>query len=111
MKRFFVLVVMAVALLSSCQTKQAAVKDLRVFSQELQLRSSYYSYNDWEKAGKEYYDINKKISKHAGEYSDMELKEISELNGRCVRSFTNGAVEKVTGAVDMLKAFISGLLK
>lgn len=97
--------------LVSCQTKQTAINDLRSLSQEIQLYGNNYSINDWKTAGERYYDINKRISKHTGDYTDAEVQEISELNGRCVRSFTEGAVTKVQGAVSALKSFIDGFLK
>lgn len=97
--------------ITSCQTKQTAIGDLRSLSQEIQINGSNYSINDWKRAGERYYDINKRISKHTGDYTDAEVQEISELNGKCVRSFTEGAVTKVQGAVSALKSFIDGFLK
>lgn len=97
--------------LASCQTKQSAISDLRSLSQEMTLYGDNYSINDWKEAGQRYYEINKRIRKHTGDYTNAEMQEIGELNGKCVRSFTEGAVTKVQGAVATLKSFIEGFLK
>lgn len=110
-KTVLTLVFVAALLLTSCQTKQSAIKDLRSLSQQIELSGNSYSLNDWEKAGRDYYKINQRLAKHAGEYNNQEMQEISELNGRCLRSFTDGAVHKVNGAVDMLKSLIEGFVK
>lgn len=101
----------AVFMLASCQTKQSAIGDLRTLNQEIRLNSDNYSINDWAKVGERYYNINKKITKHAGDYTDAEMEEIAKLNGQCVRSFTSGAVTKVQGAVATLKSFLEGFVK
>lgn len=105
------MVLVAGMALTSCQTKQSAINDLRSLQQEIAIGGEMYSINDWAKAGKDYYTINKRIAKHAGDYNDEQMQEISELNGKCVRSFTEGAVNKVAGAASMLKNFIGGFLK
>lgn len=111
MKKIITLCFIAVIMLASCQTKQSAISDLRALNQEIRMNSESYSFIDWTKAGKRYYNINKKITKNAGDYSDEELQEISDLNGQCMRSFTEGAVTKVGGAIQMLKSFLGGFLK
>lgn len=110
MKKFFILGVVILAL-TSCQTKQSAISDLRSLSQELQINSENYSINEWKDAGERYYKINKRITKHAGDYNDAEMREISELNGKCAKSFTEGAVTKVQGAVSAVKSFLGGFMK
>lgn len=111
MKKYFIILAVALVALTSCQTKQAAINDLRSLTQEMQLNSNYYTLSDWEKAGVKYYNINKRIKAHAGDYTNEEMKEIGDLNGQCARSFTDGAVNKVKGAKDMLKSFVEGFLK
>lgn len=111
MKKVYFAIISLVVLFSSCQTKQSAISELRTINQEITINGDNYSFNDWVKAGKKYYEVNKKISKHTGDYSDEELQEISKLNGQCVRHFTEGAVTKVGGAMQMLNSFIGGFLK
>lgn len=109
MKKIFVLSVLAILMLSSCQTsKQTALNDLRALSRELALHSDTYSYSDWTKAGKEYHRVNKKISDHISDYNETEFQEIAELNGKCTRSFTEGAITKISGAVSAIKSFVHG---
>ena len=112
MKKIFLMVAIAASMaLTSCSTKQSAINDLRALSQEMQIRGDSYSLNDWKAAGQEYYNINQRIGKHAGDYTDAQMEEISELNGRCIRSFTEGAISKVTGAMNMVKGFLKGFVK
>ncbi|MCQ2220798.1 MAG: hypothetical protein MJZ12_05360 [Prevotella sp.] len=111
MKKVYFAIISLVVLISSCQTKQSAINDLRSISQDIAINGDNYSFNDWTKVGKKYYEVNKKIAKHTGDYSDQELQEISKLNGQCVKGFTEGAVTKVGGAMQMLKSFIGGFLK
>lgn len=111
MKKIITLFLFAAVLLTSCQTKQSAISDLRTLSQDIKINGDSYSINDWAKVGQRYYDVNKKITKHAGDYTDKEMAEIADLNGQCVRSFTQGAVTKVQGAVRVLQSFIGGFVK
>lgn len=97
--------------LMSCQTKQTALNDLRTFAQELQIGSQSYGINDWKDAGVKYYKINKRLTKHAGDYSDAEIREISELNGTCARTFSEGAVNKIDSFGKTIKSFLDGFLK
>lgn len=111
MKRTLSLCCLALLLLASCQTKQSAIADLRSLTQELQINGSNYSINEWKDAGQRYYTINKRITKHTGDYSTEEVKEISELNGTCLRSFKEGAITTVKGAVGAVQSFLDGFLK
>lgn len=111
MKKIVTFCFLAAILLTSCQTKQSAISDLRTLNQEIRLNADNYSINDWSKVGKRYYDINKNITKHAGDYTDAEMQEISNLNGQCLRSFTTGAITKVNGAASMLRSLLEGFLK
>lgn len=111
MKKIISLCFVAAIMLASCQTKQSALNDLRSLNQEIRMNGENYSVNEWTQVGKRYYEINKKITKHAGDYTDAEVKEIGELNGQCVRSFTTGAITKVKGAKAMIESFIGGFLK
>lgn len=97
--------------LTSCQTKRTAINDLRTLSNEMQVYGDNYSLNEWKDAGKRYYNINKRIKGHMADYSDEEVQEISRLNGQCLRSFTQGAVNKVQGAASAIKSLIDGFLK
>lgn len=111
MKKIIPVCIVAVLLFTSCQTKQSAISDLRALSQELRINGDNYSLADWKDAGERYYKINKRITKHSGEYSNAEVNEIAELNGECVSSFKDGAITKVMGAASAVKAFIEGLIK
>lgn len=97
--------------LTSCQTKRTAINDLRTLSNEMQVYGDNYSLNEWKDAGQRYYNINKRIKNHMADYSDEEVQEISKLNGQCLKSFTQGAIDKVKGAGAAIKSLIDGFLK
>lgn len=108
MKKCFMIFATAILMMTSCQTKQTALSDLRRVSQEMELSGQTYTLNDWKNAGNKYYEANRKVAKYAGKYTDEEIQEISRLNGRCVRSFTEGAITKVEGATKLVKSFLEG---
>ena len=64
-------------MLCSCNTRQAAINNLRSFNTELQAEANFYDLGDWKKAGKRYVRINKKLLKHS--YNQEEMAEIGRL--------------------------------
>ena len=68
-------------MLCSCNTRQAAINNLRSFNTELQAEANFYDLGDWKKAGKRYVRINKKLLKHS--YNQEEMAEIGRLQGEC----------------------------
>lgn len=60
----------------SCSTKQSAINQLEDFSYELRDHSRYYDADEWEKAGKKFVSIRKKISKHEFDYTPEEKAKI-----------------------------------
>lgn len=111
MKKNILMIALAAFVMCSCQTKKSAINDLHSLNQELQINSFNYTIKDWKDAGERYVKINKRITKHAGNYTNAEVKDITETNGQIVRSFTEGAVTKVAGAVSALKSFVDGFKK
>lgn len=100
-------------MMASCATRQKAIGDLRALTNDIELNSSRYSLKDWKNAAVDYAKINKKLTKHVGEYSQEERTEIAELNAKCVTKFTTGAVEQTTSrvetAVSVIKEIIDGV--
>ena len=62
----------------SCSTKQNAINQLEDFSYELRDHSRYYDADEWEKAGKKFVNIRKKISKHEFDYTPEEKAKTIE---------------------------------
>lgn len=111
MKKIIIAAIVFCAMFASCSTQQSAIRDLRSFTTELQMNSETYTLKDWKNAGERYVKINKRIAKHTADYTEEEVQEISELNGKCTRSFTEGAVNKINGAANAIGSFIKGFLK
>lgn len=88
--------------MSSCSTKQHAINQLEDFSYELRDNSSHYTVKEWEKAGKKFVKIRKRISKHEFEYTPEEKAEIGDLEGKCAGYMANGMRE---GVFDKARAF------
>lgn len=99
--------------MASCATRKSAINDLRSLSNDIELNGSRYTLKEWKEAATDYAKINKQLTKHAGEYTQEERTEITELNAKCVKSFTSGAItqgtSRIENAVGFLKDIISGV--
>ena len=115
--RFWSLVAMAFVVViatSSCATKEHAINQLENFSYELRDNSAQYSVKEWEKAGKKFVKIRKRIAKHELDYTPAEKAEIGELEGKCAGYMANGmrqgVFDKAQAFGNELKGIIQGIL-
>ncbi len=99
--------VIGAMMLCSCNTRQAALNNLRNFNTELQYEADYYDLGDWKKAAKRYVKINKKLLKHS--YDQEEMAEIGRLQGQCANSFKNAISNKIEGAASFLEGLLNGI--
>jgi len=99
---------MCAMMLSSCNTRQAAINNLRNFNTELQVEADYYDLHDWKKAAKRYAKINKRLLKHS--YDQEEMAEIGRLQGQCANSFKNAVSNKIEGAASFLEGLLNGII-
>jgi hypothetical protein len=113
MKKIYYLVVCGVfaMLFASCSTKQSAINQLESFSTELRDHSRYYDIQDWEKAGKKFVDITKKVKKHELDYTPEELARIGKLEGECAGYMARGAKDNVTDRLRGLLNEIQGIIQ
>ena len=113
MKKFYYLIVCgAFALvLSSCSTKQSAINQLERFSTELRDHSRYYDVQDWEKAGKRFVKITKKVKKYEMDYTPEEKARIGRLEGECAGYMARGAKDNVTDRLRGIFNEIQGILE
>lgn len=113
MKKFYFLIVCgAFALvLSSCSTKQSAINQLERFSTELRDHSRYYDVQDWEKAGKRFVKITKKVKKYEMDYTPEEKARIGRLEGECAGYMARGAKDNVTDRLRGIFNEIQGILE
>ena len=102
-----------VLMLASCSTKQSAINQLESFSTELRDHSRYYDVQDWEKAGKKFVDVTKKVKKYQMYYTPEELARIGKLEGECAGYMARGAKENITdrlnGFINELKGILQGV--
>ena len=98
-------------MLASCSTKQTAINQLESFSTELRDHSRYYDIQDWEKAGKKFVDITKKVKKYELDYTPEELARIGKLEGECVGYMARGAKDNVTDRLRGLLNEIQGIIQ
>ena len=113
MKKVYYLVVCGVfaMLFASCSTKQTAINQLESFSTELRDHSRYYDIQDWEKAGKKFVDITKKVKKHELDYTPEEKARIGKLEGECAGYMARGAKDNVTDRLRGLLNEIQGIIQ
>lgn len=113
MKKIHLLIVCGAfaMLLASCSTKQSAINQLENFSTELRDHSRYYDVQDWEKAGKKFVDITKKVKKHELDYTPEELARIGKLEGECAGYMARGAKDNVTDRLRGLLNEIQGIIQ
>ena len=112
MKKVYYLVVCGVfaMLFASCSTKQTAINQLESFSTELRDHSRYYDIQDWEKAGKKFVDITKKVRKYELDYTPEEKARIGKLEGECAGYMARGAKDNVTDRLRGLLNEIQGII-
>lgn len=112
MKIWMACIVLVLAL-ASCSTKQSAINQLESFSTELRDHSRYYDVQDWEKAGKKFVDVTKKVKKYQMDYTPEELARIGRLEGECAGYMARGAKENITdrlnGFINELKGILQGV--
>ena len=113
MKKIYYFVVCGVfaMLFASCSTKQTAINQLESFSTELRDHSRYYGIQDWEKAGKKFVDITKKVKKYELDYTPEELARIGKLEGECAGYMARGAKDNVTDRLRGLLNEIQGIIQ
>ena len=98
-------------MLASCSTKQTAINQLESFSTELRDHSRYYDIQDWEKAGKKFVDITKKVRKYELDYTPEEKARIGKLEGECAGYMARGAKDNVTDRLRGLLNEIQGIIQ
>ena len=98
-------------LFASCSTKQSAINQLESFSTELRDHSRYYDIQDWEKAGKKFVDITKKVRKYELDYTPEEKARIGKLEGECAGYMARGAKDNVTDRLRGLLNEIQGIIQ
>ena len=112
MKIWMACIVMVLAM-ASCSTKQSAISQLERFSTELRDHSRYYDVQDWERAGKKFVDVTKRVKKYQMDYTPEELARIGRLEGECAGYMARGAkddfTDRLNGFINELKGILQGV--
>lgn len=109
MKNVFLLALVCLVMCSCRSSKEAALKDLRGFRNELVMSSQFYDAKDWKHAVEDYKKINQKLKKHAVDYNSAEMEEIGVLQGECVAAMGAAVKDKATGLAGLLQGMLQGL--
>ena len=96
---------------TACATKQSAISQLEDFSYELRDHSRDYDIDDWERAGKKFVKIRKKINKHEFDYTEAEKTKIGRLEANCVRYMAKGAKDGVFDKLKNIGSEIKGVIQ
>ena len=96
---------------TACSTKQSAISQLEDFSYELRDHSRDYDIDDWERAGKKFVKIRKKINKHEFDYTEAEKTKIGRLEANCVRYMAKGAKDGVFDKLKNIGSEIKGVIQ
>lgn len=87
-----------VCTMSSCSTKQQAIRGLDKFATELRHNSADYTLEDWQKAAEKYQKVNNKILKH-DDYTLSEQKEIAKKELDALIAIKHGLADSVPGII------------
>ena len=102
---------LSITMLSSCSTKQSAIRHLQNLSYDLRDNSSYYTIRDWENAAERFGDIRKKMTKF--QYTPTERRQIGEIEGQCARymvqGIKNGAIGGILGVGNEIRGILDAL--
>ena len=96
---------------TACSTKQSAISQLEDFSYELRDHSRDYDIDDWERAGKKFVKIRKKINKHEFDYTAEEKTKIGRLEANCVKYMAKGAKDGVFDTLNNIGSEIKGIIQ
>ena len=111
---FFVILlsgILSMSMMTSCSTKQGAIRQLERLSYDLRDNSSYYTVNDWKAAAEKFGTIRNKMTKY--DYTPAERRRIGELEGLCARymvsGLKNGAINGILGIGSEIRGILESL--
>ena len=94
--------------ITSCDSSQAAIKDLEVLLNEIEENYQSYTDEDWEAMSLSYSAIEEELAKY--EYTDEELKEIGRLKGKCMGYLTKQSLKNLEKQIkDLTKELEGGI--
>ncbi len=102
---------LSITMLSSCSTKQSAIRHLQNLSYDLRDNSSYYTIKDWQDVAKEFAELRDKMARFR--YTPEERRKIGEIEGQCARymvqGIKNGAINGILGVGNEIRGILDGL--
>jgi len=95
----------------SCESKETPIGNLEDLTEEIIENSKDYSDEDWEEAALQYQQIEADLDKHRSEYSDLELREIGKMKGKCLAIFAKRSAKDFKENIKDLMHEASGILE
>lgn len=109
--KYLAVIAFSVILLSSCSTKQSAIRDLEKYSYELRDNAQYYNVRDWQNAVDDFKSIRHRIAKHERDYTPQEKQYIGELEGQCAKYMAQGAKQRLENGVRNITGELKGIIE
>lgn len=86
---FIIIAICSLSLTTSCTSReQKVVKRLEKLSKKLERQGNDYSITQWQRAAKEFKQIDEEIAKNYQDFTPKQLHEIGRLKGICVGAFS-----------------------
>ena len=112
MKKIFALIALVACMaLSSCNSKQAAINDLRSLRDDIAINGGNYDVNDWLKAKDRFEKVNEKLNKYRDEFSYEESRQIGQLKGECIAEFGKNVLLNIGNKALNAKGEIEGIVE
>lgn len=109
MKKFYILLIFAALLLSSCNTERRALHQMRNLTERIEKYGDDYTNDEWVAAYEKYKQIDEKID--TSKLSQEQAKEYGELKGRAVAKFAKSKVQSVVDGIGRYLNQGIGILK
>lgn len=106
-----VLILSAVFLTVSCNSKETSANQLDDLANEIETNGKDYTDEDWESAAEEYEQIEADIEDYRSEYTEAELREIGRKKGRCLAAFTKYATKRYKEDVEEAMHEATGIMQ
>lgn len=110
MKRYLLIIcALMILALTSCNTQQRAINQMRSLAYEIENNGEYYDAQDWHNAYQDYQRINDRIDNR--KLNSEQRAEVGELKGRCLSKFAKCTVKSIVSSVTGIISEGAGIIK
>lgn len=107
---FIIIAICSLSLTTSCTSReQKVVKRLEKLSKKLERQGNDYSITQWQRAAKEFKQIDEEIAKNYQDFTPKQLHEIGRLKGICVGAFSRYLEHIAKKSSNEADGFVQGL--